>query len=652
MSAKPPAPPAPPASAPSAATSATTSAAPATTSATSAPAPATATNILTIEDYINLYKINKSIDCITISINDKIANKSFTEETIIKYTEFICIITINIFENYIYKIYGVDIIKDTHITTVLTDYDTVNKTLKSFNKQDKYTYNVIYVFLTNAKYFNITDIIKKNLHESFIIDIKTCIIDIISLFTDIKFDTITDENKKKISNILDDFINFDYDMLDNIIENIKNNNILCKIVFNNIYKLILSINDTSIIIDDIVKSNVESELNLLINCNFKLLAKIIYNAYLKDNNIDNIKNYIKNKLNIINDINSLNQFKEIDTIPKQYTINSNYNLNYIAYSRTKQIIEYNITNEINFNKPKNYLKWLSSSCYMDIIVFSLLYKKNKFIYYSLLKKPFEKYYILSDSVNTNINILYDKLLNNLDEIYKYIHDKNQLILLNVGDSKSKNKLRNTLNDINTILISEKYYISISKKPEYADINLDEDENKLIISGSSKEYNILNFVILLFTIFQLNDLTTIKKKDNTLYHDITVNIPKNTTYISPDSFIDDNKDNVIIVKSKLLVLNNQNNKSIDDKLKYDKVYPPPYLKLEYNTELIYLQSIILHYDNGNDSGHYTCLFNNNTIWYEYNDLKVIDNYIPPNRGTLDEIIKNPKYNDRIVMLIYY
>jgi hypothetical protein len=616
---------------------------------TPTPTPTPAPDKLTIEDIINLYKIKKSIDRINIKIGEQI-----NIDAINKYTECICIITINIFENYICKIYGKDIINDSHKANILNDYDTVKDTLDKFNNSDKTTYYIYYVFLTNAKNFNIVNIKDNNNVEIFIITIQQCIEDIISLITYnnvvINFDI---ENIKKISNIIDDYINFDFEMLNNTLENIKKN-ILCKYVFKNIYDLILSIIDNNFIDINSIKNGVITELEQLFNCNFKLLANIIYNAYLNHKTIDDIKKNIKCKLDIIKNINSLNQFKEIDTIPKQYDDkNTKYNLNYIAYSRTKQYIKYNKkTDEINFNIPKNYLDWLSNSCYMDVIVFSLLYKKNKFIYDNLLKKSFENYYILNNEINNEINVLYNKLLNKLDEIYIYIHNKNKLKLLNVGDKNSNDELRNILNNIHLILNSENYYISISNKLEYVELNL--EENKLIGIDTSKEYNIHNFVILLFTILQLNDLTTIKKKDNTLYHDITVNIPKNTTYISPDSFKDYNNDNLIIVKSKLLVLNNQNNKSIYDKLKYDKVYPPPYLKLEYNTELIYLQSIILHYDMGSNSGHYTCLFNNNTIWYEYNDLifNSDKDHIPPYIGTLDDIIKDPNYNEHIIMLIYY
>ena len=72
----------------------------------------------------------------------------------------------------------------------------------------------------------------------------------------------------------------------------------------------------------------------------------------------------------------------------------------------------------------------------------------------------------------------------------------------------------------------------------------------------------------------------------------------------------------------------------------------------NKKLIYLQSIIIHYPNSN-KGHFKCLFNNNSIWYMYDDNEVKDtNYSPDKIGTLDYIIENPNYNDRIAMLIYY
>lgn len=601
---------------------------------------------ISVRDVIDLYKINKSIDMANESIKVRIHNKSINLDLFIQYIHHLTNLGYKIFITYI----DPDIrnnIESKNINTYNYYDDIITNTMAlniEMNNANEYIYSSLFDIYIYIRRLNITPNYEE-LCNAIRYIFKLIITIVKNKLIKNSFDK---SDKSDILHIIDADINFDYEDF-----NIIKQNLLCEIFFKNIYNLINSYDNKTFDIKTIIKE-LNNEITELDSCKLKLLAISIRDACI-NNNLSNIKD----KFDFIKAINDLNKFKEIDTI---YTYedtkhkHTDYNLKYISYRRTKQYIEYDKNQEINFNIPVNYLEWYSSSCYMDIIVFSLLYKKNKFISNIFLNKPFEKYFILNDAINNKLNIYYNTLKIKLNEIYEYIHTTNKKPNINVGNIESKDKLRNILSNIHEIFINEKYYLFKNKNVYDTIIDLLLNYKLSNSDGSeverSPEYNLHNFVLILFNIFQLNELITIKKSD-IIGYDITLNISENNTNILPTLFIDNDGDDITILKSKLLVLNNDNNR-IYNTDKYIKIYPPPYLKLEYNTELIYLQSIIIHYITGNDKGHYICLFNNNSIWYEYDDTEVNTKpqYKPPEIGTLDDIINNSNYNEHIAMLIYY
>ena len=592
-------------------------------------------NKISVRDVIDLYKINKSIDMANKSIYVYIFNGSITFDLFKKYIEHLYHLGKYIFITYIdpYIITNIKL-KNIKYEDIIDKIYKLKIDMYNVNKNIYTSLTNIYVYISNltpdlADFAELYNAIK-NIFNLIITIVKN------KLITK-SFDKFDKFDKSDILHIIDADINFNYKDID-----IIKKNLLCEIFLKKIYNLINLYDNTPTFDIQTILTDLNIEIKELDSCKLKLLAIIIRDACINKN----ITNII-DKFDIIKAINDLNKFKEIDTIyTDDATKHTDYNLKYISYRRTKQYIEYDKKQEINFNIPINYLKYYSNSCYMDVIFFSLLYKNNKF----LLKKKFEKYYLLHRPINNELKTLYNKLLIELEKIYNYIHNKNKLEILHVGDSKTKDKLRYILNDIHNIFINNKYYYLISNKKleELYTVSTD----LLIDANSSSQYGIDNFIIILFTIFQLNDIITIEKSDGTYYNDIMLNIPENNMYILPD-FFEDNDNNITIVKSNLLVLSNKLN-YIQAENKYAKLIPPPYLNLKFNKKLIYLQSIIIHNNLNGNTGHYTCLFNNNSIWYEYDDMNVNTDtpYIPRNIGTLNDIIIDPTYNEYIVMLIYY
>lgn len=610
------------------------------------------TDASTIRDVINLYKIKKSINLANKSVNiDHFYNDKLT------------------FRKYITSMYEIlqHIIKYTSgltkedqriqdINVIIKDYKIIKENLIRtngiLNIEQKNGFIAILddlnelsdITIERISIDNILIICNYIVSDIFIFFIEEAILHLIS--KNITIDNISDVDNRDLIDILNNDDNDNY-------------NLILRILFENIYFL-LNTNDIKELNDEFkTKDILNNEINKLPNCKYKLRAIYKRDAYSSSKTSEELIKYLYEKIDIIDTINELNQFKEIDTISNYNYTSNNYNETYISYCRTIETIEYNSDKKITNDIPVNYLMYYSDSCYMDVIIFSLLYKNNKFISKKILNKSFEKYYLFSEKINDELKKLYDKLLIELIKIYNYIHDKKKQTILDVGDSASSDKLRNILNDIHKIFIDNKYYFLISnkKKEELISvsneflINKEPEPGPVMNLPLTPQYELNDFVIILFTIFQLNDLITIEKSDGTYHNDIILNIPNNNIYILPDLFKDNDDNNFTIVKSNLLVLNNKLN-YLHNENKYATLKPPPYLKLKFNKKLIYLQSIIIHFPNI-DKGHYKCLFNNNSIWYMYDDKKVKDtNYIPDKIGTLDDIIENHIYNEHITMLIYY
>jgi hypothetical protein len=597
------------------------------------------TTIYSVRDVIYLYKINKSINLANKSVdidyfdNDKITFRKY----ITGMYEILQYIT-----KYTSGLTKLEHLQD--INEIISEYNRITEIRKSINGILNIEQKNIFIAILDDLN-ELSDIIISKENISFICN---------NIVSDIFKFIIEEAISYLISkNITIDNISYDdnldlFDILNNDDNDNDNDNLILRILFKNI-NILLNTNEIEKLNSEFKSiEKLNNEIDKLPNCKYKLIAIYKRDAYIsKTSFTSELIKYLEGKINIIDTINELNQFKEIDTISNYNYTSNNYNETYISYCRTIETITYNPGKKITNDIPINYLMYYSDSCYMDVIIFSLLYKNNKFILKKILKKSFEKYYLFSEKINNGLETFYNKLTNELDSIYNYIHDKKKQVILNVGDSASRDKLRNILNDIHKIFIDNKYYYLISNKQKAELFTVSTDQ--LIDANSSPQYELNNFVIILFTIFQLNDLITIKKSDGT-YNDIMLNIPNNNKFILPDLFKDNDDNNITIVKSNLLVLSNKLN-YIQDKNKYAKLIPPPYLKLKFNKKLIYLQSIIIHYPNI-DKGHYKCLFNNNSIWYMYDDKEVTNDkpYIPI--GTLDDIIENPIYNEYITMLIYY
>jgi hypothetical protein len=79
----------------------------------------------------------------------------------------------------------------------------------------------------------------------------------------------------------------------------------------------------------------------------------------------------------------------------------------------------------------------------------------------------------------------------------------------------------------------------------------------------------------------------------------------------------------------------------------RIIPSLKLKLKENKHNLYLNSIIIH-RGMKEFGHYTCLYECNGIWYEYDDLNIKNRKII---GSFENIIKNNDYTENISGLLY-
>ena len=94
-----------------------------------------------------------------------------------------------------------------------------------------------------------------------------------------------------------------------------------------------------------------------------------------------------------------------------------------------------------------------------------------------------------------------------------------------------------------------------------------------------------------------------------------NLDFNKNYIL--NILLDNNININNIKNSLFININRYHYNGSILVKYDYILNPS-LEFENNDKKYNLQSILLHYGNNLNSGHYTCIFKCNDNWYLYND----------------------------------
>jgi hypothetical protein len=281
-----------------------------------------------------------------------------------------------------------------------------------------------------------------------------------------------------------------------------------------------------------------------------------------------------------------------------------------------------IGKKLLIQNEKIHLFWNNNSCYIDSFLVALFHNKNKFfLNYPLIIYKNSKLNFLVDSINYQLNILYD-------------------IISNRKKNNNCNLLRKNIN---------LFYKKITKINSNIKI-IDKNEN-----WTNSQLDIFDLFNLFQHIYNFPNNLKFKEGNNINYSSFIFNIPidllinKNIIYIKkifPSYNIKNN--NLIItttlLKTDMLFLNVFRNLQT---FKLDtKIIPANIIKLPENSFNLYLTSLIIHYGNY-DSGHFICLYKSNNKWFEYDDLQKSPIYL----GSLNKIIQNDNYISNIVGLIY-
>ena len=297
------------------------------------------------------------------------------------------------------------------------------------------------------------------------------------------------------------------------------------------------------------------------------------------------------------------------------------------------------------SKTPKYLNWQQNSCYIDSLFVALFHNKSKFIEKEILNAPLNNYN------NDKLNELGELIRRELIRIYKSIAGiKNDFI------ENSCSVIRKFLNKYykELILINPKIKI-IGRNDNWTSSQNDpfdifelltyifefKNTTKLIIGNNQPNYtNIINTV-------SIDSIFTDKLYIKSIYpnYETIYKLDKSNYYIDTyGNKVSSYKTKIEILKAPMLFIRIPRN--MDDFKIETPVIPTTALKLQENKDLLFLNSIIIHYGD-NNNGHYISLIKKENYWYEYDDMNSKLKKI----GSLENIIKTHNYISNIVGLIY-
>lgn len=294
--------------------------------------------------------------------------------------------------------------------------------------------------------------------------------------------------------------------------------------------------------------------------------------------------------------------------------------------------------------PK-YLNWEQNSCYIDSLFVALFHNKSKFIEKEILNAPLNNYN------NDKLDKLGELIRLELIRIYKLIAG-----LTNHFTENNCSMLRKYLNKYYKELISINPNVKIiGRNDNWTSSQNDpfdifelltyifkfKNTTKLVIGNNQPNYtNIINSV-------SVDSIFTDKLYIKSIYphYETTYQLDRSNYYIDKHgNKVSSYKTKIEILKAPMIFIRIPRN-MVDFKIE-TPVIPTASLKLAENENLLYLNSIIIHYGD-NNSGHYISLIKKDDYWYEYDDLSPKLKKI----GNLENIIKKENYVSNIVGLIY-
>ena len=324
---------------------------------------------------------------------------------------------------------------------------------------------------------------------------------------------------------------------------------------------------------------------------------------------------------------------------------------------------------------KNGLLWDKNSCYMDSVLFSLLYQNTPFVKDRLLKP-------IAIHRQENNSIVYNKNNDNMPQLLKNVY-----LIINTGEKSIsnthifRNKLKN-YTQLNGVTFPKFYQNDTQDASEFL---------KFIFSELTKNDKIkihpVNCMIKLeqklytnetdnslFNLKMSND-TNRKKiyEENILKKDIPIYdiLPNTSPFIVPKygikgtdiqtildfgEYIDNNHVNVnhkgqnfkrvvyrtSLLKTPYLIITlprmTMTEPTFDIIKKKQKITPNQYIKI--SDCKLYLNSIIVHIGNEN-KGHYICFFHYNNKWYLYDDIQFLFKPTFKEIGTYKDLLNYPQ-----------
>ncbi len=298
------------------------------------------------------------------------------------------------------------------------------------------------------------------------------------------------------------------------------------------------------------------------------------------------------------------------------------NLNKYTVDKLKFIYE----NECNSIK----LHYENNSCFLDSLFVALFNSKNSFVEEFLLNSPLNR-----------------------------IENKNDEMLIALGNQiRGEMKILNTR--INSSIITntctslrvvfKKYYDRYKSK-------INRNYHKIEWLNSQNDFSeVIQLLDLIFSYDPILKISMNKRIETRSFFDINNNIdlynndivyikdyyPKYTNTIELENG-KIRKETIEYLAAPILLI--QINRIIDY-IKTDTIIIPE-IKLKLKQNDLYLNSIIIHYGN-QTGGHYICLYECKSVWYEFDDMRGKSIVI---EGGFDAIINNNKYTRNIVGLFY-
>lgn len=292
----------------------------------------------------------------------------------------------------------------------------------------------------------------------------------------------------------------------------------------------------------------------------------------------------------------------------------------------------NLKTIYNFDCKSINLNYNNNSCYMDSLIVALFNSYN----------PIVEKILLNSHLNERENKKDDKLIRYGETIREELKSIYTNIINGTSNNNNRTRLRKLL---------QKYYNRYKSKinKKYSEIEFTYSQNDV--------GEILNFLNIIFDFPHVLKFSANGNLERRGFFDINNDInfftdddiyiknyyPKYTNVVELPDEEDIRIDKYEYLSSPMLFI--QINRILDMEKKDNIIIPELKLKLKENT--LYLNSIIIHYGDDYNHGHYICLYECKGIWYEFDDMRGYSSKI----GSFKDILTNEDYTRNIIGLFY-